>query len=411
MKGTPIGTDRRRTAAVGAALAALAISATSASSAEAATIHVTNTSGEGKGSFAAAIKRANHAPDYDTIVFSKTLSGRIRVRRDVEIERAIAIEGRDYGKNGRLRLLGPKGGVDIEFKRSARKRPAVEEMYLQRVAIAADYADLDVRDSYLTGEGTVEGIGVYAGYGYDDAKLRMSGTTVSGFRSGVTLYRTDGSIDESVISDNEGSSGIFVGGYSDLRLSESTVSGNVAEPRETLAASGGGIYSVYESEVDVSNSTISGNSAVGPGSSGGGVSGEVTVNESTIAENSAETGGGIFASPQYRAEVLNSIVAGNESTDAALGAVGAVGEDCAGRVVSKGGNLLEDPGACAPLGSDLTGVDPRLGRLRNNGGPTPTRAIGRESPAVGLAIQRTATKRDQRGVGRGRDPDAGAFER
>ncbi|MFN8151143.1 MAG: right-handed parallel beta-helix repeat-containing protein [Solirubrobacterales bacterium] len=408
MKGTPIGTDRRRSAAIGAplaALAALTITATSAGHAEAAKIHVTNTSGKGKGSFAAAIERANREPDYDTIVFSRQLRGKIRVRRDVEIERAIAIEGRNYGSNGRLRLVGPKHGVDIEFKRSAKKRPAVEDMYLERVAIASDYADLDVRDSYLTGEGTVDEIGVYAGYGYDDAKLRMSGTTVSGFSSGVALYRTDGSIDESVISDNEGSSGIFVGGYSGLRLSESTVSGNVAEPRETLAASGGGIYSVYESDVAVSNSTISGNSAVGSGSSGGGISGEVTVNESTIAANTAETGGGIFASPYYRAQVLNSIVAGNESTDAAAG------DDCAGRVNSKGGNLIEDPGTCLPLGTDLTGVDPLLGRLRDNGGPTPTRAIGRGSPAVGLAIDRTATKRDQRGIKRGRDPDAGAFER
>jgi hypothetical protein len=61
--------------------------------------------------------------------------------------------------------------------------------------------------------------------------------------------------------------------------------------------------------------------------------------------------------------------------------------------------------------SDITGVDPGLWPLDDNGGPTKTMALRPQSPAIDHAIVKQATKFDQRGVRRGKHPDAGAFER
>ena len=72
--------------------------------------------------------------------------------------------------------------------------------------------------------------------------------------------------------------------------------------------------------------------------------------------------------------------------------------------------MIGAPGECV-LDSDDVSTNPMLGPLADNGGPTETMAIGAGSPAIGLAIEATATKYDQRGVRRGSNPDAGAFQR
>ncbi len=79
--------------------------------------------------------------------------------------------------------------------------------------------------------------------------------------------------------------------------------------------------------------------------------------------------------------------------------------------MTRGGNLIGDLGDCRARSTDLVGVDPKLGPLRDNGGPTPTMALAEGSPAIGLAEPELATERDQRGVLRGDDPDTGAYER
>jgi hypothetical protein len=102
--------------------------------------------------------------------------------------------------------------------------------------------------------------------------------------------------------------------------------------------------------------------------------------------------------------MANSIVYGNVD-------FGGSPADCARAFTSNGGNLIGEPGDCLLDPSDLSGADPLLGGLRDNGGPTETQAIATGSPAIGLALPATATKFDQRGIKRGDDPDAGAFER
>jgi hypothetical protein len=82
-----------------------------------------------------------------------------------------------------------------------------------------------------------------------------------------------------------------------------------------------------------------------------------------------------------------------------------------GTVVSEGHNLVQDD-SCAPVESDLVGVDPLLEPLARNGGPTATHALIGGSPAVDAAGSESAPATDQRGVARpvGAGPDMGAFE-
>ena len=47
---------------------------------------------------------------------------------------------------------------------------------------------------------------------------------------------------------------------------------------------------------------------------------------------------------------------------------------------------------------NITGIDPQLGALQNNGGPTPTRLLAPTSPAIDKGFSYLGT--DQRGIGR-----------
>jgi hypothetical protein len=74
--------------------------------------------------------------------------------------------------------------------------------------------------------------------------------------------------------------------------------------------------------------------------------------------------------------------------------------------VTRGSNLLGGNGKAV--------IDPRLGPLQNNGGPTQTMALLPGSPAIGQADNPFAPRTDQRGKLRldrhGEATDIGAFE-
>ena len=65
--------------------------------------------------------------------------------------------------------------------------------------------------------------------------------------------------------------------------------------------------------------------------------------------------------------------------------------------------------------SDLVGtadspLDPLLGPLQDNGGPTQTMALQQDSLAIGNGDPDGAPTLDQRGVTRGTSPDIGAYQ-
>ena len=212
-----------------------------------------------------------------------------------------------------------------------------------------------------------------------------------------------------------------------LTVTNCTIRDNSANG--SLGASGGGIYDNYA--LTVTNSTISGNSTIGPGSSGGGiqsVNATLTVTNSTISGNSANAsfgdqgdayGGGIWADTLT---VTNSTISGNSAIGGEFGygggIYGQVGFNLSNSIVANNTANAGGPDIFGGFSGsyNLVGVDPMLGPLQNNGGPTFTRALMTGSPAINAGDPNFTPppNYDQRGTGYPRVVngriDIGAFE-
>lgn len=233
----------------------------------------------------------------------------------------------------------------------------------------------------------------------------ISGNTASGNGGGVQTVG-DVKIIDSTISGNTASAnggGVWANG---LTMTGSTVTGNVA----TMSGGGltGSTFNFKHRFIRVLNSTISGNSS---GTFGGGVAivESMRFEHVTVAGNSAGTvAGGIGLAGYPRSTILKGcIVADN--------VVASGGADCGGiQVEAFNGNLIEDASGCTVTlrgGGTVLGVDPLLGPLQDNGGPTETQALLPGSPAIAvLTSGALCHQRDQRGVARAVPCDLGAYE-
>lgn len=225
-----------------------------------------------------------------------------------------------------------------------------------------------------------------------------------------TITITDSTIDNNISIDQAG--GIYLdptsAGILTANITGSTISNNTSS---NTGNDGGGIFLICAStpavvDLTLSNSTISGNTST---NRGGGifwtsVDCQVTISYSTIANNSATGvtgGGGIFApAAGTNLDVFSSIIADNS-----IG--GGLGPDCNGQINSSAGhNVIEDATACTQIGStanNVTGTDPLLGVLADNGGPTFTHLPGVGSVAIDLIADTVAgcnagVSTDQRGA-------------
>lgn len=187
-----------------------------------------------------------------------------------------------------------------------------------------------------------------------------------------------------------------------LSLTASTLAANRAQ------LAGGGIAFQTAGALNLVNATLSGNSSM-LGVGGGIYSASATslaVASSTIAGNSATSAGGIQREGAA-ASLRNSIVANNTAPTAT---------DLAGAFAPNFTLIKNSSGASVAAGSgNLSGVDPLLGVLGANGGPTWTLLPGSTSPALNAGDTATAglPASDQRGLTRitaGRI-DLGAVER
>jgi hypothetical protein len=199
--------------------------------------------------------------------------------------------------------------------------------------------------------------------------------------------------------------GIYGGPMKSLIVANSTISGNSVYASGHYAYSYGG--GVYAHPVTITDSTIYGNKSDasfddGGSGCGGMCIGSGTITHSTIAGNWE----GIVISGQLT--LRNSIVAKN-------GGPNNSGRDIVGTLAGSGYNLIgKSTGGSGYVPSDILDVDPLLGPLAGNGGPTLTMALLPGSPAIDSGTNQGAPEWDQRGPGFPRivngTIDRGAFE-
>lgn len=209
--------------------------------------------------------------------------------------------------------------------------------------------------------------------------------------NGGAVYNAGGlALTDATIAQNDSGGGDGGGIYNDggtFSATDSTLASNQTADTVTIG-NGGGLFDNGGTST-LTNCTVSGNSA----NAGGGIYnlGTLTLNNVTVAGNftvgiTPDTGGGIFNFSEHTVNVRNSIIALN--TDP-------VGPDCwsvTGGMVSGGYNLIGDADGCTwgaatgdQVGSGTTPINPLLGLLRYNGGPTMTRALLPGSPAIDAA--------------------------
>ncbi len=209
----------------------------------------------------------------------------------------------------------------------------------------------------------------------------LSNNTSSDFGGGIEVLSpslsSGGQLNmlSSTVSGNSGQFGGGIFAIQSLSLLDSTVSGNASQGDAGGITAGGTLCGSYGSSLTatLTNSTVSGNTAAG---NGGGIENTafaMELHNVTVAANTAGTsGGGIFnQSAGSTVGLANTIVGTNTLSSGAA-------SDCAGHVNSEGYNLIGNSSGCI-IGGTTTGnivnVNPRLGPLQDNGGPTHTQAL------------------------------------
>jgi predicted outer membrane repeat protein len=184
-------------------------------------------------------------------------------------------------------------------------------------------------------------------------------------------------------------------------------SGSTFDHNTTNNTDGGGALSIGAGTVALTNCTFTANAA--DSGHGGAINSNFaatfTLVNCTVAGNSANTGGGISSVAGTTLSLANTIVASNNA---------ASGPDVSGTIVSQDYNLIQNPSGATINGTithSITGVNPLLGPLADNGGPTETMALTLGSPAIDAAGL-NGPSADQRGVARpqGSAFDIGAYE-
>jgi hypothetical protein len=293
----------------------------------------------------------------------------------------------------------------------------------------------------------------------------VTGNTTTGGGGGGFAGGCNATIATTTIANNSAPNrdggGLYFNSYGNKAVENSTISGN------TAGDNSGGVYvSDYAgSTLTISNTTISGNTAVNQagGIGGNSVGDKFSLIESTVTGNIVTSNpntsrtpvGGLYLSDSVGGEALSG--SGSASPDqtqkqqqhAGLGVaavsshINIVGSIVWGNTTSSPGTVdvgfggkTDAPGSTnmnsdhsllgtvdpnvtiIDQGGTLTGVNPLLGPLADNGGPTQTHALLAGSPAIDTGPNPLPTfalnANDQRGAGFprvvGAAVDIGAFE-
>ena len=335
----------------------------------------------------------------------------------VSTDGALTVSGSEFSDNV---AIGPGGGLycaltaaplgvgDTAFRRNAAVSGPGGGLFCSTTGALA-LTNVEVSDNAATGPGG----GVFA-TGPASASVsgaRFVGNSATGapgggmFSAGVT---GNTSISNTTFAENTAfgsiAGGLYTAGGGALVMQGSTFSANQATGASSI---GGGVFNAAGMPSTVVNSTFSANLAGNQGGAFFAVS-PVTFTNATFSDNGAASAGGAIFNSAATVTLTNTILARS-----------AAGGHCGGTAVTSGGNNIDDGTSCALAGAgDQSGVDPLLGPLQDNGGPTETHALIQGSPAIDAGNGPSCPATDQRGVGRPTDGngdgtpacDAGAYE-
>ena len=406
-----------------------------AAGAQAVDFPVTSNANAGAGTLRDQIVAANGTAGPDTISFAPGVTGTIDLATEIDITAPLAINGPG---SGTLRVTGTSNRIfDVGNIVAPDQAVSINGLTLAKGGVAdggairnslngANAAELTVSDSVLTGNvATDQGGAIYS----DGGSLTISGTTLRGNSSadyGGALFvdSTDGdqptelTIQNSTFSQNhsgdDGGAFYLAGVNARSLVTRTTVTGNTANEDGGGAVFGYGTGNSFL----LTESTFSNNSA--PEGAGGGFwvlgpAAASTIADTTVTGNLGDYGGGIaiYNDEDAPVNIVDSTIVGNESIDAG-GGVYQYGADAANTTTisssivqgneagTTGPDLAQPPantdvlsvgfsiigttaGATvteAPAGSNKIGVDPQLGPLADNGGPTQTMLPALSCPAI-----------------------------
>jgi hypothetical protein len=295
--------------------------------------------------------------------------------------------------------------------------------------VTVSISGLTIADGLVS---STSGGGIFNGATLTVTDCIISGNTATGsggFGGGVGNIGTL-TISRSTVSGNTamGAGGGIVNFFGTMTITDSVVSGN------TTPGNGGGINNNNGTMV-ITGSTVSGNSATDPSTGiGGGIINfaALAVKDCTLADNDATAFGGGIANGGPGLTVTSSTITGNVAgfggggIDAGPGPAisntilggnaGPSAPDVRGTLASQGHNLIGNgSGGSGFADTDLVGtaahpIDPLLGPLQDNGGPTPTMALLSGSPALNAGDPTQLNVADQRGVMRSGGVNIGAYQ-
>jgi MYXO-CTERM domain-containing protein len=420
----------------------------SASTARAATFEVTTLADSGAGSLRAAIEAANAAAGADVITFQSSVTGTITLTSgQLEIDDSVVVEGpgasaltvsgNDASRvfyialdNIEVTISGLKITHGSVTGNGAGILSGADHLTLHGVDISANVAapqttgqggglfataEAGVRivDSVIFGNAAVKGGGIYLGPLGGELEIQSSRISGNDAQTGAGLFIENANagltIDQSTLSDNQAmdeGGAMFVrltGTGAGTSLRGSTLSGNSAHTGGALA------FYTPGGPIAIENATISGNQSTDssaiycaycndPSTS-------FTISHATIAGNTA-SGTGTIRVKEGLVTLSHVIVADNA----------AAGNQLLGMFAANH-CLIEAPGSSTIMdgGGNVLGMDPQLGPLQDNGGPTATHLPGAASPAVdaGDMSLQSPPMFDQRNSARvaGARIDIGAVER
>jgi CSLREA domain-containing protein len=385
-----------------------------------------------------AVQEANDNGEDDTITFASIVTGTIELdssNNPIRVRDTVSIQGPGAG------TLAVSGGDDSQIFYSYAFPSDDDEFAISGLTLRDGYdgddggaiknipagdeaADLTIDSSVVSGNSADDyGGGIYS----DGGTVTITGSVISNNESGgegggIYLYSGELAMESSSVTGNHADS--HGGGvnteYASLTIRNSAIADNTSDAfggglfpfdpagaslvesttisGNSAAVNGGGVYTDFPGDLTFRNVTVSGNTA---DYSGGGISicncdasDAPRILNSTIVGNTAEeTAGGLYLA-DYDVTVSSTVIADNSAPN------GDLSEGEPNETFVFGFSLVEDPGDATvtedPAGSNLIGVDPQLGALTSNGGPTQTHLPAATSPVIDHGIA-SGLATDQRG--------------